>query len=205
MLQCEHITGEGTRCFSPAMHRRPFCYLHWRLREHKLPITEPGFAMPIIDSEASVVLAASQIAHAVLSGQLEAKRARVILLSLRMAVDSFRRQQDVTHVTEIELTDSMHQQFAAEALAKQQHTLKPPAPQQVLSSPVAQPGLSSPRGRQSDEGSAVNLPSPAERSGPTYPLSNSSDADVEADIERLLHAINATPPTSERFMAESSM
>jgi hypothetical protein len=206
MLQCEHITGEGTRCFSPAMHRRPFCYIHWRLREHKLPITEPQFELPLIDSEASVVLATSQVAHAVLSGQLDATRARVVLASLRMAVDSMRRQQDVTEVTEIQLTDSMYKQFAAEAHAKREHERKAsPAPSQ-LPPPAATPPPESP-----DPSALSSRPSPlssrAERSGArdllldrpaTAPPENDRDLEPLIDQHPLM---NIKPPTLANIMA----
>ena len=104
MTQCEHIHGDGARCLSPAMHRRSFCYMHWRLREHKLTVPEPEFQLPTIDSEASIVLASTQIASAVLAGKLDTRKARVVLACLKMAVESLRRQQDVTGITEIELT-----------------------------------------------------------------------------------------------------
>jgi hypothetical protein len=118
LRQCEHISGDGLRCLSPTMHRRHFCFLHWRLREHKLPITEPAFELPIIDSEASAVLASTQIAHAILAGRIDAARGRVIVQCLNIAVRSMRRQPDVHLQTEIELTPAMEQQFAAEEQAR---------------------------------------------------------------------------------------
>jgi len=112
MMQCEHIHGSGTRCLSPALHRRSFCYMHWRQREHKLAVPpEPEFQLPTIDSEASVVLASNQIAAAVLAGKLDTKKARVVLACLKMAVDSLRRMEDVSDLAEQELTPAMEQEL----------------------------------------------------------------------------------------------
>ena len=111
-MQCEHIHGDGARCLTPAMHRRSFCYMHWRQREHKLAVSpEQEFQLPTIDSEASVVLASNQIAHAVLAGKLDTRKARVVLACLKIAIDSLRRQQDVSGVSELELTPAMHKEL----------------------------------------------------------------------------------------------
>lgn len=116
MMQCEHIHGDGARCLTPAMHRRSFCYMHWRQRDHKLAVPpEPELQLPTIDSEASVVLASNQIAHAVLAGKLDTRKARVILACLKIAIDSLRRQQDVSDRSELELTPAMHQELVAPA------------------------------------------------------------------------------------------
>jgi len=112
MMQCEHIHGNGTRCLTPTLHRRSFCYMHWRQREHKLAVPpEPEFQLPTIDSEASVLLASNQIAHAVMAGTLDTKKARVVVACLKMAVDSLRRMEDVSDITELDLTPAMEQEL----------------------------------------------------------------------------------------------
>ena len=112
MMQCEHIHGNGTRCLTPAMHRRNFCYMHWRQREHKLAVPpEPEFQLPTVDSEASVLLASNQIAAAVLSGKLDTKKARVVLACLKISIDSLRRMEDVSDRSEQELTPAMEQEL----------------------------------------------------------------------------------------------
>lgn len=121
---CEHIKDDGVRCKSPAMHRRAFCYFHWRLHEHKLPVTEEGYEVPVIDSEASVVLAGTQIMRAVLSGKLDPRRAQVAMSCLRLAAQSFRLQLNVSDRMVTELTPALADRFADLEKAQQEHFQK---------------------------------------------------------------------------------
>ncbi len=183
MTQCEHIHGNGARCLSPAMHRRSFCYMHWRQREHKLAVPpEPEFQIPTIDSEASVVLATNQIAHADLAGKLDTRKARVVLACLKMAVDSLRRMEDVSDIAELELTPAMQQELVRSA--NEQNN-------EAVISPTNLPGLSSRGGPEADEGSAFAAPTqlltPFQQSAKDLlsDLTITAPATIE-DLERVL-------------------
>jgi len=184
MMQCEHIHGDGARCLSPAMHRRPFCYMHWRQREHKLPVIEPEFQLPAIDSEASVVLASTQIASAVLAGKLDPKRARIVLACLKMAIDSLRRQQDVSGVSELELTPAMQREFAADHTEETQN--------HVGTGVLARTGgATAPRSLAARE--EVNVPSPTADNAVSSRAARTATRD-------LLSAPTTTDEALERFI-----
>jgi len=176
--------------------------MHWRQREHKLAVPpEPESQIPTIDSEASVVLASNQIAHAVLAGKLDTKRARVVLACLKMAIDSLRRQQDVSDTSERDLTPAMHAELVAprtsnvetgmnNVATKKNHVGTgalaraggAPAPR----SQAATEDLSSPGGCQSDEGSAVAPLTPFQQSATAFlaDLTTSAPATIE-DFEHI--------------------
>ncbi len=184
MMQCEHIHGNGARCLSPVLHRRSFCYMHRRQREHKLAVPpEPEFQLPTIDSEASAVLASNQIASAVLAGKLDPKRARIVLACMKMALDSLRRMEDVSEITECDLTPAMHKELVGTADAAKDEAVTPP---------TDLPDMSLRGGRPSDDESASSAPShaaltPFQQSAQDLlaDLTSSAPATIE-DLERVL-------------------
>jgi hypothetical protein len=123
---CEHIKGDGVRCGSPAMCRRPFCYMHWRLRDYKLPVTDATYEIPSIDSEATVVLVSAQIMRAVFNGKLDARQARIAVSCLNLAAQAMRNQLNVSGRTVVDLTPAMDEHFATAHIAASEFAKKPP-------------------------------------------------------------------------------
>jgi hypothetical protein len=202
MEQCEHIHGNGARCHAPALLRRSFCFMHWRLREHKLAVPpEPEFQLPTIDSEASVLLASNQIAAAVLSGKLDTKKARVVLACLKISIDSLRRMGDVGDVAELDLTPAMEREFAAEAQAKadvgtEKNNVNTEKYDVGAGALARAGGAKAPRsnstkeassrgGLQSDERSAVPTPFQQSAKALLHDLTASAPVTIE-DLERVL-------------------
>ena len=109
---CEHIKSDGVRCGSPAMHRNHFCYMHRRLRDYKRDVTDENFEIPLIDSEASIVLASLQIMRAIFAGKLDAGQARAATSCLKVAAHAMRNQLNVKNHTELFFTGAMADEFA---------------------------------------------------------------------------------------------
>jgi len=102
---CEHLKPGGTRCGSPAVHGKQFCYYHLNLR-HAMPMTTlfvqenpnpaPGeypvavFDLPLLEDPASIQIGFMQLIHGVAHGRLEPRRARLILSALHGAAANLR-------------------------------------------------------------------------------------------------------------------
>jgi hypothetical protein len=91
---CEHIKENGSRCGSPAMYQRDFCFYHWRLHTWKTPITEPAYELPSLDTEAGVQLAAIHVLRSLIAGKIEPYKAQTMLSTINVIANSLRRNQD---------------------------------------------------------------------------------------------------------------
>ena len=111
---CEHVKEDGSRCGSPAMHRRDLCYYHWRLEMLRHTAIEDERGLPWLDSDTGVQLAAQQIYRSILSGTIEPFRAQTLLASLRLVSTSLRRiaksPANPEHMVR-ELTPAMEEYF----------------------------------------------------------------------------------------------
>ncbi|GAC1647316.1 MAG: hypothetical protein NVS9B15_05810 [Acidobacteriaceae bacterium] len=78
--RCQHVRTNGTRCGSPAMRRRKFCYFHEKLR------TQPAtILIPTLEDANAIQMAIQQFVQAVLNGTLEHKTASLALYGLQTA------------------------------------------------------------------------------------------------------------------------
>jgi|GEM_PF-1934018 len=94
--RCQHIKVNGTQCGSPALTRHKFCFFHQRWRESSIklsagrPRSTPNFQLPVLDDANSVQVALMQVVGMILSGELEAKRAGLLLYALQTASANLR-------------------------------------------------------------------------------------------------------------------
>jgi hypothetical protein len=110
---CEHIKENGARCGSPAMHKRTFCYFHWRLYRHNLPVDAPEYQVPALDSERGIQLAVAHVIRGTYSGKLDNDTARVALAAIRLAAQSLRVHEELCpDCLSTETTPAMETHFA---------------------------------------------------------------------------------------------
>jgi hypothetical protein len=110
---CRHIHTSGTRCGSPALASRQFCYFHQRLFDsHKtFRVLDPSRFLRVygehielapLEDRAAVQMALSLVINAIGTGQLDVKRANSMLYGLQLATMNLPRRgsltPDPTHV-----------------------------------------------------------------------------------------------------------
>jgi len=94
--RCQHLKVNGTQCGSPALTRHKFCFFHQRWRESSIklsagrPRSTPNFQLPVLEDANSIQVALMQVVAMILSGELEAKRAGLVLYALQTASANLR-------------------------------------------------------------------------------------------------------------------
>jgi hypothetical protein len=87
-IECRHILPRGTKCKSPALRGRVYCYFHDRLQrfeqDGRRDEREPLF-LPSIEDARGVQMAITQILAALGSGRLETRKAGLYLYGLQLA------------------------------------------------------------------------------------------------------------------------
>jgi hypothetical protein len=87
--RCRHIFADGHRCGSPALRREPFCYYHHTTRAPKsapaLRDTLSTFDLPIPEDRSAIQAAIGLILQRIAHGQLDSKRAGLLLYGLQIA------------------------------------------------------------------------------------------------------------------------
>jgi hypothetical protein len=114
------------------MYRRQVCFYHWRLHRPTAAVTDPAYVPPILDSEASIVIASSHILRAVLSGKIDLRRAQVAMSCLRQAAKSFRLQHPVGDHAETSFTHFMADYFSNLDQAQAASSAAYPDPQPLI-------------------------------------------------------------------------
>jgi hypothetical protein len=116
---CRHIKSNGTRCKSPALTERPFCFFHNRLYDRHAGFRHTaatrGYLLPgqhieltPLEDRDSVQLALSLVINALATGQLEIKRATALLYGLQLASHNAERTRSEPFAHSIVLsTDSL--------------------------------------------------------------------------------------------------
>jgi len=86
--QCQHIKTNGTRCGSPALRSRNFCYFHHvahDLRRIRRQRPQARFELPLFEDANAIQMAIQQVAEAVLEERIDNKRAGLLLFALQTA------------------------------------------------------------------------------------------------------------------------
>jgi hypothetical protein len=104
---CEHIKPSGKRCGSPALREQAFCYYHSRLEEclpqlrnmfiaqkanaapGEWPIVE--FPVPALEDAAAIQIGFMQALHGIANGNLDVRKAKLILSALHGASANLQR------------------------------------------------------------------------------------------------------------------
>jgi len=87
-IECRHILPRGTKCKSPALRGKVYCYFHDRLQrfeqDGQRDACEPLF-LPSLEDARGIQIAITQILAALGSGRLETRKAGLYLYGLQLA------------------------------------------------------------------------------------------------------------------------
>ena len=91
---CRHIKTNGMRCQAPAMTDASYCYFHSRV--HTIGKTKSKFCddiqLPVIEDPASIQIAISQVAGALLNSRIDARKAGLLFYGLQIASQNIDRR-----------------------------------------------------------------------------------------------------------------
>jgi len=96
--RCQHIKVNGTQCGSPALRRNRLCYFHKSWQKTRIVVgakrahgASTVFDLPLLEDANSIQLALMQVMRLILSGQLDAKTAGLLLYALQTASSNLAR------------------------------------------------------------------------------------------------------------------
>ena len=96
--RCQHIKVNGTQCGSPALRRNRLCYFHksWQqsrivLNANRARRAPAVFDLPLLEDANSIQVALMQVMRLILSGQIDAKNAGLLLYALQTASTNLAR------------------------------------------------------------------------------------------------------------------
>ena len=89
--RCQHIKITGTQCGSPALRRNKFCFFHRKWHEQRIRINARqarrarSIDLPVLEDANSIQVALMQIMRMTLAGELDTKKAGLLLYALQTA------------------------------------------------------------------------------------------------------------------------
>ena len=93
--RCQHLKVNGTQCGSPALRRNRFCYFHKRHHDEQIVLNldrakqarrgRITLDLPVLEDANSIQIALMQVMRLILTGQLDAKTAGLLLYALQTA------------------------------------------------------------------------------------------------------------------------
>ncbi len=82
---CNHLKSNGIYCASPALRGQAHCYFHANWRRNYVNGKPAPFALPLLEDANAIQLAIQRVIRAILTGELDNKRAGLILFALQTA------------------------------------------------------------------------------------------------------------------------
>jgi len=96
--RCQHIKVNGTQCGSPALRRHRLCYFHKSWQQTRIVLNADRarraravFDLPMLEDANSIQVALMQVMRLILSGQIDAKNAGLLLYALQTASSNLAR------------------------------------------------------------------------------------------------------------------
>jgi len=96
--RCQHIKVNGTQCGSPALRRHRLCYFHKSWQQTRIVLganrarrASAVFDLPMLEDANSIQVALMQVMRLILSGQIDAKNAGLLLYALQTASTNLAR------------------------------------------------------------------------------------------------------------------
>ncbi len=96
--RCQHIKVNGTQCGSPALRRHRVCYFHKSWQQTRIELganrarrAPAVFDLPMLEDANSIQVALMQVMRLILSGQIDAKNAGLLLYALQTASTNLAR------------------------------------------------------------------------------------------------------------------
>jgi hypothetical protein len=92
--RCEHIKINGIQCGSPAMRQYRFCYFHRGWGSETVPLNSSqkpcSFSLPVLEDATAIQIAVMQVMRYIISGDLDSKKAGLLLYALQTASSNLR-------------------------------------------------------------------------------------------------------------------
>ncbi len=82
---CSHLKSNGVYCASPALRGQPHCYFHSNWHRNYVTGKPAPFELPLLEDANAIQLAIQRVIRAILTGELDNKRAGLILFALQTA------------------------------------------------------------------------------------------------------------------------
>jgi hypothetical protein len=95
--ECRHIKASGTKCEAPALKGEQFCYFHSRSRAHAKRHVDyfQAIDIPLLEDRSAIQHALTEVARAIACGNIDGKRAGLLLYSLQIASQNARNQNEI--------------------------------------------------------------------------------------------------------------
>jgi hypothetical protein len=94
--RCQHIKINGTQCGSPALRRNKFCFFHKKWHEQRIRINgrqargARSINLPVLEDANSIQVAIMQIMRMTMAGELDTRKAGLLLYGLQTASSNLR-------------------------------------------------------------------------------------------------------------------
>jgi hypothetical protein len=96
--ECRHIMHNGTKCESPALRGKPYCYNHERFHRYTAAPT-PGpmdtIQLPVLEDRSAILIALSKVLNGLASGRLDPRRVGLFLYGLQIATQIVDHKSDI--------------------------------------------------------------------------------------------------------------
>jgi mannose-6-phosphate isomerase class I len=100
--ECRHIKTSGTRCGSPALKGKAYCYFHFRTHQQRHRTVDPyaefvsyKFDVAVLEDRAAIQLAISEVVAAMARDYMDHKRGGKILYGLQLALHGMKFPQEI--------------------------------------------------------------------------------------------------------------
>jgi hypothetical protein len=105
--ECRHIKSNGSKCHSPAMKDKPYCYYH--TRAHRIVRNANAIAsyehkdlqIPFLEDRGAVQIALSEVVSALASNHIEFKRAALMIYALQVASSNAKIPADLVALHQV--------------------------------------------------------------------------------------------------------
>jgi hypothetical protein len=87
-VECRHILPKGTKCHSPALRGKVYCYFHdrlERLEQDGQRFTQEPLCLPPLEDAHGIQMALTLVLSALGSGRLDQRKAGLFLYGLQLA------------------------------------------------------------------------------------------------------------------------
>lgn len=118
---CFHIRLDGTRCGSPSLKRRNYCYFHFRMLqraqvERQLPSAgnDSRLELPFLEDLRTVQVALTDVLRAVAAGRIPRDQASLLIRGLRFA-SQILREEDLCTPSHMQLAEANEETSEREA------------------------------------------------------------------------------------------
>ena len=106
-LECRHIKSNGSKCHSPAMKDKPYCYYH--LRAHRIlhkasaisRYEHKDLQIPFLEDRGAVQIALSEVVSALATNHIDFKRAALMIYALQVASSNAKIPADLVALHQV--------------------------------------------------------------------------------------------------------